>query len=211
MLPLDAYPFSERYGWIEDRYGVSWQLVFADGAEERSIVPSLLFTGEVRGRHGSDGVRHCDIRRFDGRGGHAVRARPATGRGRYRRARRFHARRQGFAAMDGARAHDFTFTEAPSFLVDCADRAGVDSFWDELPADGSMWLAGGQIRRLVADPPDGSRRTPRGRRPRKSRTRRGGDARDGETRRGRAGKCLRGRVRAVRRSRRSCPEAGREG
>jgi predicted 3-demethylubiquinone-9 3-methyltransferase (glyoxalase superfamily) len=26
LMPLDTYPFSERYGWIEDKYGVSWQI-----------------------------------------------------------------------------------------------------------------------------------------------------------------------------------------
>jgi predicted 3-demethylubiquinone-9 3-methyltransferase (glyoxalase superfamily)/uncharacterized protein YndB with AHSA1/START domain len=29
LMPLDRYPFSERFGWVTDRFGVSWQITLA--------------------------------------------------------------------------------------------------------------------------------------------------------------------------------------
>jgi predicted 3-demethylubiquinone-9 3-methyltransferase (glyoxalase superfamily) len=26
LVPLNAYPFSQKFGWVADKYGVSWQL-----------------------------------------------------------------------------------------------------------------------------------------------------------------------------------------
>lgn len=52
LMPLQEYPFSKHYGWIQDRYGLSWQLILTDpeGEERSFIVPSLMFVGEVAGR-----------------------------------------------------------------------------------------------------------------------------------------------------------------
>ena len=52
LMPLDKYPFSERYGWMQDKYGLSWQLILSnpEGEERPFIVPSLMFVGNVSGK-----------------------------------------------------------------------------------------------------------------------------------------------------------------
>src|SRR5213593_4191034 len=50
-MNLGRYPFSERYGWTQDRYGLSWQVMFLGGREiEQRITPTLMFVGEQCGR-----------------------------------------------------------------------------------------------------------------------------------------------------------------
>ena len=46
LMPFDKYPFSEKFGWIQDKYGLSWQLflINEEETERQSIMPSLLFT-----------------------------------------------------------------------------------------------------------------------------------------------------------------------
>lgn len=39
LMGLDKYPFAEKYGWCEDRYGVSWQLIIQKRTQK--ISPAL--------------------------------------------------------------------------------------------------------------------------------------------------------------------------
>jgi len=51
LMPLAAYPFSERYGWIEDQYGLSWQVIYAGNTNiQQKITPVLMFVGTVCGK-----------------------------------------------------------------------------------------------------------------------------------------------------------------
>src|SRR6266508_3848041 len=48
LMELDKYPFSERFGWVQDKFGVSWQVNLAGRAQ--TITPFLMFVGKQHGR-----------------------------------------------------------------------------------------------------------------------------------------------------------------
>lgn len=136
LMPLDEYPFSDRYGWLEDRYGVSWQLLYTDEVSERSIVPSLMFVGENCGRAEAAIDHYTSV--FDQSAvGDIARYgtdQPPDEPGSVMYAD-FTLAGQRFAAMDSALDHDFTFTEAISFVVGCEDQDEIDGYWERLSAD----------------------------------------------------------------------------
>lgn len=135
LMPLDSYPFSDRYGWTEDEYGVSWQLIYANYIPERKIVPSLLFVGDRCGQ--AEEAMNVYTSVFDDAAVNEVarygpdQAPDEEGTVMFGD---FALDGQHFAAMDSAQEHDFSFTEAISFIVHCEDQAEVDYYWKKLSA-----------------------------------------------------------------------------
>jgi predicted 3-demethylubiquinone-9 3-methyltransferase (glyoxalase superfamily) len=138
LMELSAYPFSERYGWTQDRYGLSWQVMFVgDRPVKQKITPMLMFVGDVCGKAEEainvytsifQGARVGNVDRYgkgeapdkEGTIKHAV----------------FTLEGQEFAAMDSAHEHRFTFNEAISFLVRCETQADIDNYWNKLSKGG---------------------------------------------------------------------------
>jgi predicted 3-demethylubiquinone-9 3-methyltransferase (glyoxalase superfamily) len=51
LMPLDKYAWSTKYGWIQDRFGVTWQLSFANPeVVPQKFTPSLMFTEKQCGK-----------------------------------------------------------------------------------------------------------------------------------------------------------------
>ncbi|MDR2206395.1 MAG: VOC family protein [Flavobacteriaceae bacterium] len=51
LMPLDSYPWSKKYGWIQDKFGVSWQFYLAENSEHsQKLVPTLMFINENKGK-----------------------------------------------------------------------------------------------------------------------------------------------------------------
>ncbi len=48
LMELNTYPWSKKYGWIEDKFGVSWQLFVSD--QPKPIRPCMMFANELFGK-----------------------------------------------------------------------------------------------------------------------------------------------------------------
>lgn len=137
MMPLDAYPFSERYGWIQDRYGLSWQLMYAGSRPiEQTITPVMMFTEKVSGKaEEAIGFYTSVFRNAKSTGFNRYGADEKPDKEGTVRFGSFVLEGQQFAAMDSARTHGFEFNEAISLLVRCKTQQDIDDYWSKLSAD----------------------------------------------------------------------------
>ena len=146
LMPLDSYPFSARYGWLEDRYGLSWQVILVgNDSRGQRIVPALLFVGSVCGK-AEEAINFYasvfkDAPGAASSGDSQVRIQARYGKGEEPdqegtvRFANLLLRGEEFGAMDSAYEHKFAFNEAISFLVPCDTQEEIDYFWAKLSAD----------------------------------------------------------------------------
>ncbi len=137
LMPIQEYPFSKRYGWIQDRYALSWQLILTnpEGDERPLLIPSLLFVGDKCGKAEEASDFYLSVFKDAKRG--AIARYPAgmdpskEGSVMFTD---FKLEGTWFAAMDGAGPHDFAFNEAVSFMVNCDTQEEIDYYWEKLSA-----------------------------------------------------------------------------
>ena len=139
LMPLQEYPFSNRYGWIQDKYGLSWQLILTDpeGEPRPDIVPSLLFTGDVCGKAEEATDFYLSVFNETRRG--LIARYPAEmepdkeGTIMFTD---FMLEGEWLAAMDSAQEHSFQFNEAISLMVYSDTQEEIDYYWEKLKAGG---------------------------------------------------------------------------
>lgn len=136
LMDLGEYPFSERYGWVQDRYGLSWQVMFmGERKTNQNITPTLMFTDKQAGR-AEEAINFYTTVFHDSKVGDILRYSKGEEpdiEGTIKHAA-FTLEGQEFAAMDSARVHDFAFNEAISFIVHCEMQEEIDYYWAKLSA-----------------------------------------------------------------------------
>ena len=140
LMPINEYPFSKRFGWVKDKYGVSWQLMLTNPAGEPrpAIIPSLMFVQENCGK--AEAAINFYLSVFKNSKLGNLRRYPensdpnnvdAEGTVMFAD---FMLEGSWFAAMDSGHNHNFKFNEAISFLVSCNNQAEIDYFWEKISA-----------------------------------------------------------------------------
>jgi predicted 3-demethylubiquinone-9 3-methyltransferase (glyoxalase superfamily) len=141
FMELDEYTFSSQFGWVQDRFGVSWQLNLA--SRKQKIVPFFTYVGDREGKAEQamndyvslfDGSAITRIERYGaGQNGYEGTVAHAT----------FTLDGREFMAMDAPREeHSFMFNEALSLFVNCETQAEVDRLWDRLSEGGEKGVCG---------------------------------------------------------------------
>ena len=138
LMPLDKYPWSNRYGWVQDRFGVSWQLSVGKLEDVgQKFTPSLMFTGDNKGKAEQAIEFYTSIFDHSSVAG-IMRYEPGepdvTG---YIKHAQFKLNGYVFMAMDSSMEHQFNFNEALSLVVECDTQEEIDYFWNKLTEGGS--------------------------------------------------------------------------
>lgn len=137
LMPIDKYPYSERYGWVEDKFGVSWQLILTnpEGEVRPPVIPSLMFTQHVFGKAEEATDFYLSVFK-DSKRGSISHYPPGMKEGTPEMVMftDFKLLGQWFAAMDGVGDHKFTFNEATSLLIQCDSQEEIDFYSEKLSA-----------------------------------------------------------------------------
>ena len=140
LMELDKYPFAEKFGWFQDKYGLSWQVILARRAQK--IAPCLMYVGPQAGK-AEEAMKHY-VSTFPGSAVSRVDRYGPGGPDREGLVSHgvFSLSGREFIAMDSTLPHAFNFTEAISFLVACEDQKEIDGLWQKLTAGGEEGQCG---------------------------------------------------------------------
>lgn len=142
LMPLDTYPWSKRYGWVQDKYGLTWQVMLnEESISKQNLTPSFLFTGDQFGRAEEAIGFYTSV--FENSKTDVIvpypQGDPNAGKVMFSE---FYLNDYFLIAMDGPGVHEYTFNEAVSFVVECDTQQEIDYYWDAFTKAGEESMCG---------------------------------------------------------------------
>jgi predicted 3-demethylubiquinone-9 3-methyltransferase (glyoxalase superfamily) len=133
LMPLDTYAWSEHYGWVQDRYGVNWQLMYGETAGIKyTFTPCLMFVQEQSGKARDAIELYTSVfgnSKVIALNEYTEADHDTTG---FIKHGSFTLFGKPFVAMDSSGGHQFRFNEGISLVVECATQQEIDFYWDSL-------------------------------------------------------------------------------
>jgi predicted 3-demethylubiquinone-9 3-methyltransferase (glyoxalase superfamily) len=146
FMPLEEYPWSISYGWVQDKFGVSWQLFTStDSSKSQKFIPSLMFTGHNAGK--AEEAIHFYTGLFPlPEIGNILEYQEGEGEipGLIKHAM-FKINDFTVTAMDSSVDHRVAFNDSVSFVVNCKTQDEIDCYWEKLTEDGGDEVACGWL------------------------------------------------------------------
>lgn len=138
MMPLGEYPWSKKYGWLVDKFGMTWQLMLGElSSGQQKIMSCFLFVGDQYGR-AEEAIKlyasifpNSEIGRLEI---YEVGEPQPEGKLKFGD---FKLQNELFTAMDGFGGHEFQFNEGVSLVVECDTQSEIDTYWSKLTEGGS--------------------------------------------------------------------------
>lgn len=125
LMELGEHPFSPQYGWVQDKFGVSWQLMLTnpEGDDRPFITPSLMFIGNNNNKT-EEAINFYNDIFSDSKIGQLARYPDNTGPAKKGSIMYgdFVIENTWIAAMDSGVEHDFNFNEGVSLVIECKIR-----------------------------------------------------------------------------------------
>jgi len=137
MMNLDKYDWSEYYGFLEDKFGISWQVFKGNYSEvNQQIVPCFLFTDHRFGKANEAVNFYTSVFSNSKIDGILYYSEEEMHQKQIVKHAQFALDGTVFMAMDGAGEHNFSFNEAISFVINCDTQEQIDYFWNSFTKDG---------------------------------------------------------------------------
>lgn len=135
LMELEEYPWAKKYGWLQDKYGLSWQLSLSEHHDmTQKITPMMMFTKEVAGK-AKEAIEFYTSIFPDSKTEVLVPYEKGEGDVEgYLKHARFVLGEDHFLAMDSSGPHEFTFNEGVSLVMNCDTQEEIDAYWEKLSA-----------------------------------------------------------------------------
>ncbi|MFA5512023.1 MAG: VOC family protein [Candidatus Kapaibacterium sp.] len=144
IMPLDEYDWSKRFCWINDKYGVSWQIYHGkiENTGGKKFSPTFMFTGDVCGRaeeainYYNEVFRDSDIvgiLRYDN---------DENEMPNYVKHSQMQVNGLTMMFADSSQMHTDGFNEAFSIAVECRNQEEIDYYWQALTNGGRESMCG---------------------------------------------------------------------